>query len=197
MERASKISPNETWLENREPSADLQNSSTISMRHTIVGFASGNNQSRSCPSLYAGNECWTRRLPYLPNPLLAVFVLLLTVECLGQTYSTGIYAGGVTYYSSSLVFGSPPYRFGLEEYSYSTDAAGYIIMYSPTRGSKRGDTAHRYTRVLLGPLSFSVPLGPTAVATIGSGLIILGVGFCLAAIKARKYKGGRDETAKV
>jgi hypothetical protein len=63
-----------------------------------------------------------------PKFVLAILLVLAAMDTFGQVYSVGAHAGGVTYYPSRWVVGSPPFRFGLEEYSYSTDAAGYIVI---------------------------------------------------------------------
>jgi hypothetical protein len=121
--------------------------------------------------------------------VLAALLVLAAGGSFGQVYSAGAYAGGVTYYPSRWVVGPPPFRIGLEEYSYSTDAAGYILM---SRATQRGDTSHRRTRILLGPISFSVPLRPLAVAIIGGGLALT-IGFHVATLRLRAYKKRRDE----
>ncbi len=125
--------------------------------------------------------------------VVVALVLLGAMSSSGQVCSVGVYAGGVTYYPSRWAVGSPPFRFGLQEYSYSTDAAGYIIMVSTSRGTQPGDTFHRRTEILLGPRSFSVPLRPPVVAIIGGGLV-LSVGLFLAGLKFTDYKQRRHET---
>jgi hypothetical protein len=125
--------------------------------------------------------------------VLAGLVLFAAMSSFGQVYSQGAYAGGVTYYSSRWAVGSPPFRFGVAEYSYSTDAAGYIIMGSPARGAQSGDTFHWRTRILLGPVSFPVPLRLAAVGMIGSGVVLL-FGICVVTLRLRAHKLRRDET---
>ena len=123
--------------------------------------------------------------------VVSALVLIATMSSFAQVYSSGVYAGGVTYYSSRWTVGSPPFRFGLEEYSYSTDGAGYIIMISQGRRAQPGDTFHRKTRLLLGPISFSVPLRPAAVVIIGGG-IVLAIGFLLPVLRSTAYTQKRD-----
>ena len=132
--------------------------------------------------------------PHFQKFTLTAVVLLAAVSAFGQSnvYSVGIYAGGVTYYPSRWAVGSQPFRFGLEEYSYSTDAAGYIIMLSPTRGTQIGDTYHRRTRIFAGPVSFSVPLRPVAVDII-FGAVVLGLGIFVAGLRLRSHELKRDE----
>ena len=127
--------------------------------------------------------------------IIAATILFAAVGSFGQSnvYSIGIYAGGVTYYPSRWAVGSHPFRFGLEEYSYSTDAAGYTIMFSSGRGVQPGDTSHRRTQILLGPLSFSVPLRPISVAII-SGVVILLFGIFVTKLRLRAFTLKRDET---
>lgn len=122
--------------------------------------------------------------------VLAILLVLAAMDTFGQVYSVCAHAGGVTYYPSRWVVGSPPFRFGLEEYSYSTDAAGYIII--GRRATQPGDNFHRRTRILLGPVLFSVPLRPLAVAVIGGG-IVLTVGFYLANLRFRDFKRMQDD----
>jgi hypothetical protein len=130
--------------------------------------------------------------PSFQKFILAALVLLAAVSSFGQVYSQGIYAGGVTYYPSRWTVGSPPFRFGLEEYSYSTDGAGYIIMISPGRATQPGDIFHWRTRILLGPVSFPVPLRQGAVAIIGGSVVLL-FGVFVATFKLRSCKLRRDE----
>ncbi len=102
--------------------------------------------------------------------ILAPFLLLVAVSCFGQEF----------YVNGPWVVGSPPLRFGLQEYGYWTDAGGYIILPpSLVRGVQPGDTFHRRTQILLGPVSFSVPLQPAAVAIIGGGCVV-GIGMFVA-----------------
>jgi len=124
--------------------------------------------------------------------MLAAFILCAAASSFGQVYSSYIYAGGV--YSKTLFsFGSAPFQFGLEQYGYSTEASGYTIMASPTRQAQPGDTSQWFTRVILGPVSFSTSLRPVAVIVIGSS-IILAIGFFIASLGLRFYKRRRYET---
>jgi len=125
---------------------------------------------------------------------VSVLVLLTTIRGYGQSnvYSLAIYAGGITYYPSRWVVGSSPYRFGLEEYSYSKDAAGYVIMYSPDRERLPSDTFHRRTQVLLGPVSFSVPLRPAVVAILFS-VAAFALGVVLFRFRLKTHRLFQDE----
>src|ERR1041385_200595 len=89
----------------------------------------------------------------------AAVAFLVSWNCYAQVYSAGVYSGGVTGWGGHYV-GADKFRFGYSEYSYSTDARGFIIMISPGRGTQPGDTFHRRTEIYLGPASFSVPMRP-------------------------------------
>jgi hypothetical protein len=132
--------------------------------------------------------------PRFQTLIIAATAFLVAVSAFGQSnvYSLNFYAGGVTYYPSRWAVGSHPFRFGLEEYSYSTDAAGYTIMFSPGRGVQPGDTYHRRTQILLGPISFSVPLRPISVVIIG-GVVVLLFGFFTTKFRLRAFTFRRDE----
>jgi hypothetical protein len=113
--------------------------------------------------------------------VITVLFLFGTLDCYGQSNVYSISFDGVTtyYYPGRWVVGSPPHRFGLEEYSYWSDSAGKPLRWGrfPERTQQQpSDIFHRLTRVLLGPTSFSVPLPPLAVALIG-GCLVLGIGF--------------------
>ena len=76
------------------------------------------------------------------------------------------------------VFGSPPRLFGIEECSYWTDSAGRTILWPASRVRAAGDMHHRYTRLRLGAVSFSVPLPPTVMAVV-TGIVVLAFGTIL------------------
>ena len=126
--------------------------------------------------------------------LAALVVHAAASSCVAQSnvYSAGIYAGGITYYPSHWVIGSPPFQFGLEEYSYSTDAAGFIIMYSPDRRAQAGDTYHRRTRILLGPFSVSAPFRPPGLAALAGGVVLL-AGALLFSLRPGAHKSRAEE----
>jgi hypothetical protein len=131
------------------------------------------------------------------SPLQKLIVLVIVL--LGGEISHGaswnvrgyIYAGGI-YYDGSHCVGSPPFQFGFREYHYSTDVAGYTIMYSEVaRKSQPGDTLHMCTDLYLGPISFSVPMRPWACA-VTSGVILVFVltlaDFALRFLRRKRYE---------
>ena len=124
----------------------------------------------------------------LLNCLVAAHVLLGAMTASAGVYSQGIYSAGTCHYSTHWLVDSPPLQLGFEEYSYSTDAAGYIIFFSPIRGKQPGDTYHDCTKIFLGSRSFSVPFPPSKIALIGIGTILT-LGLLIACARSLKRAG--------
>jgi len=135
----------------------------------------------------------------LQKVFLSASILFCALDCLGQSnvYSLSIYAGGVSY-RPGWVAGSPPHCFGLEEYSYWKDSAGYIVMWAGnrSRGIQPGDKHRTHTQVLLGPVSFSVPLPRLAVAIVGATFVAV-LGFVLLVGIGRARSRHEHESLKV
>ncbi len=114
----------------------------------------------------------------LRKGLLVSFTVFCACASYGQTnvYSVSVYSGGVSHRTGWTV-GSPPWQFGLQEYSYRTDTNGLIVSF-PGMVPKPGDKYHVRTRIILGPVSFSVPLSRSMTA-LASGTMILIAGFLL------------------
>ena len=122
--------------------------------------------------------------------VIAAIMLLVAMRSFGQVYSSAIYAGGVSYYGDHCI-GSAPFRFGFGEYSYSTDARGFIIMFSPGRTIQPGDTFHSETRIYFGPTSFSVPMRPLSflvICVVALVFILAMVDFGLKYLRRRRYE---------
>ena len=104
--------------------------------------------------------------------------LLLSRSAFGQVY--GFYdSKGVLYYTfEQWMVGAPPFQFGLQEYTYYTDATGAIVIIDAWRPSKPGDVFHWGTVVHLGSISFSLPFHRGTVAifffVIMAGILVLG-----------------------
>ena len=122
--------------------------------------------------------------------VIAIITLLIAVRSFGQVYSVAIYSCGVSYYGDHCI-GSAPLRLGFCEYSYSTDARGFTIMFSPGRTIQPGDTFHSATQIYFGPTSFSVPMRPLsflAICAVASLSVLVMVDFGLKCLKRRRYE---------
>ena len=99
--------------------------------------------------------------------ILAASVIAACAKCQGQSnvYSLSIYSGGVSY-STIWVVGSPPMQFGVERCSFVTDAKGHAISVDAPRAVWLGAKEHIRTNVLLGPVSFRLPLPPWATGIL-------------------------------
>ena len=72
------------------------------------------------------------------------------------------YGGGASY-STTLVVGSSPKQFGIERESYWTDQTGEVVVpYGDLRHIPPGYRHHISANVLVGKLSFPLPLRPWA-----------------------------------
>ena len=122
--------------------------------------------------------------------VIAITALLVVMRSFGQVYSSAIYAGGVSYHGDHCI-GSAPLRLGFCEYSYSTDARGFTIMFSPGRTTQPGDTYHSATQIYFGPTSFSVPMRPLsflAICSVALLFVLFMVDFGLKYLRRRRYE---------
>lgn len=103
----------------------------------------------------------------------AALAFMVSWNCNAQVYSWSIYAGGISYYPSHLLIGSPPFQFGLQEYSYSTDGAGVIITRPNWRTPRIDDVFHDCSEIDAGPLTFHVPTRPWVVLVVGGVFFVL------------------------
>ena len=123
-------------------------------------------------------------------PLLATLMLHLGLTCFAQTNVvssfppalasqplTGYQAATVSY-TLILQIGSGPGSFRVWKGSYWTDLAGSSIPFAELTPRAPTDKHHRFTRVILGRVSFSLPLPPLAVGFISDAVILL-VGYIL------------------
>jgi hypothetical protein len=97
--------------------------------------------------------------------LLVAAVLMCGIDCRSQT---NVYSQSV---HMRWAIGSYPLRFGLE--GYRKDTAGYYILAPSGRSVGSGSVPARvkdYTSVILGPIGFSVPSPPLAVALFSVGM---------------------------
>jgi hypothetical protein len=97
---------------------------------------------------------------------LVLTTLVVGADCHAQTnvYSLSVH--------TKWVIGAYPLRFGLED--YRKDSAGYYVLAAGGRSVGTGvapTAAKDHTSVILGPVGFSVPLPPLAVALSSFGLL--------------------------
>ena len=121
----------------------------------------------------------------------ATVAFLVSWNCHAQVYSYGVYPGGVSYYPSHLIIGSPPVRLGLQEYSYSTDAAGVIITRPDWRTPRADDIFHDCTVIYVGSLEFHVPMRPWVVLVVGGvvfAFVLTLADFTLSFFKRKRYQ---------
>jgi hypothetical protein len=109
------------------------------------------------------------------------------MECLAQTniYSLSVH--------TKWAIGSYPLRFGLE--GYRRDSAGYYILADSGRSVGNGLVTGKgkdYTSVILGPIGFSVPLPPFAVALFG--IAILSTAVFTAVIVLRRLRAREEDS---
>ena len=76
-------------------------------------------------------------------------------------------------YTLILQVGSGPGSLRIAQGSYWTDSAGRSIPFAQLQPRGPGDKHHRFTRVVLGPASFSLPLPPLAAGLVGMTVILL------------------------
>lgn len=127
-----------------------------------------------------------------PSKILsaATVAFLVISNCSAGVYSTGIYPGGVTYFSP-VAIGLPPFRVGWQEYTYSTDSAGSIITRPNWRTPQPDDIFHDYTEIYVGPLKFQAPVRPTVVLVVGGvvfATVLTLVDFALRIFKRKRYE---------
>jgi hypothetical protein len=123
--------------------------------------------------------------------LATTVAFLVSWNCYAQVYSYGVYPGGVSYYPSHLIIGSPPFQFGLQEYSYSTDAAGIIITRPDWRKPRPDDIFHDCTDIYVGPLEFQAPMRPWVVLVVGGvvfAFVLTLADFALSFFKWKRYE---------
>ncbi len=138
----------------------------------------------------------------LQRAVLALLLSLGSLSCVGQSY---IWTGWTdstptNVYDWKWVVGSRAKHFGLLGYRYWTDPAGQEFSPIPVTNSSGqwvlkvdpSAVEHRRTRVLLGPLSFSVPLPKVAVAIIG-GVLVLALVFLAVVASGRGRHRTRPE----
>ena len=97
---------------------------------------------------------------------------------------TGFRVAAVSY-SPVWEIGSPPNMFGIAAQDYWTDAAGHAIPWAASKPRQPGENHHRFTRVILGRVSFSLPMRPAA-AGLASVLVVLLLFFVLYVISVAK-----------
>ena len=76
-------------------------------------------------------------------------------------------------YSILWEVGVSPCRVRVLSGDYWTDSAGQGIPWAASRPRRPGDTQHRLTRIVLGPVSFSLPIRPAAAGLIAVRVLIL------------------------
>jgi hypothetical protein len=126
------------------------------------------------------------RAAILHPVLFAALVLLCGVTCPAQSNInpsvapttgpptlTGFRVATVTY-TLVLQVGSGPRSFRIIRGAYWTDSSGQLIPLADLEARNPGDKLHHFTRIVLGPASFSLPLPPLAAGLIGITLILLG-----------------------
>jgi hypothetical protein len=121
----------------------------------------------------------------------AIVAFLVSWNCNAQVYSQSVYPGGVSYYPSHLIIGSPPFRLGLQEYSYSTDVAGVIITRPDWRTPRADDIFHDCTVIYFGPLEFHVPMRPWLFLVVGGfvfAVVLTLADFALKFFKRKRYE---------
>jgi ABC-type antimicrobial peptide transport system permease subunit len=105
--------------------------------------------------------------------------------CVTSCQDRDVYGGGASY-SSILVVGSPPKQFGIEQESYWTDQAGNLVIeYGDARKIPPGYKHHIYTLVLVGSLTFRLPLPAWAVGVLAV-VVVSAIGGFLVARRARR-----------
>lgn len=117
--------------------------------------------------------------------LLVTLVLHCGLSCFAQSNAnsspslparpaplTGYRAATVTY-TLILQVGSGPGSFRIIRGDYWTDVAGQPIPFAGSKPRAPGDKRHRFTRVVLGSASFSMPLPPLAAGFVGTALLLL------------------------
>jgi len=134
---------------------------------------------------------------------IAAPVLLCGLSCLAQ--SNDVSTRAVTFgaqpltgykvaavrYTPICEVGSPPNVFGILAGDYWTDSAGHFVPWAVGKPGKPGYSHHQFTRVLMGPVSFSLPLGHEAVGVI-SVVVVLLIGFL---VITRVTRGRTSKTA--
>jgi ankyrin repeat protein len=91
------------------------------------------------------------------------------------------------------VANSPVGRIGVSEITHWTDAAGQVIGWDRERQDKPTDTRHCQTKVLLGPMSFSVPVSLLTGAVVATAA--LSIGF-LVTLRLFRDQAQTEETEK-
>jgi hypothetical protein len=104
---------------------------------------------------------------------------------------TGYQVAAISY-SPIWDVGSPPYVLRILGGDYWTDSAGHAILWPASKPRRSGDKHHRFTRVLVGRVSFSLPLSPAAAGLLGA-VVSLVLGF--SAVACIKWRG-KCENAK-
>jgi hypothetical protein len=90
-------------------------------------------------------------------------------------------------YSPIWEVGSPPYIFRVLRGDYWTDSAGHAIPWAASKPAGSSNRHHQFTRILIGPASFSLPLPPGAVGLVGITIILL-LGFIVLGCVTRRRK---------
>jgi hypothetical protein len=93
-------------------------------------------------------------------------------------------------YSPVWEISSPPNSCRILRGDYWTDSAGHPIPLSGRKPRGPGDKHRRFTRVLLGPVSFSMPLSPSAAGVVGAFLALL---LGLVALTCVTWRGRCDD----
>jgi hypothetical protein len=126
-------------------------------------------------SVWAAKRCW----------LLAALVLHLGLTCFAQTNVVSSFPPALTSrpltgyqaatasYTLILQIGSGPGSFRVMKGSYWTDSAGRSIPFAEVQPRGPGDKHHRFTRVILGRASFSLPIPPLAAGFVGIIILLL------------------------
>jgi hypothetical protein len=134
-----------------------------------------------------------------PGYQVRKLVLLFGLTCLAAsndnsfsslTSSSGPLTGfrvAAVSYSPVWEIGSPPNVFGIAAEDYWTDAAGHAIPWAASKPRQPGDNHHQFTRVILGRVSFSLPMRP-AIAGASGILVFLLLGFLAMAYVTRGSK---------
>jgi len=129
-------------------------------------------------------------------------VLLFGLTCLAASNDnlisnsgplTGFRVAAVSY-SPVWEIGSPPNVFGIAAGDYWTDAAGNAIPWATSNPRRHGDSHHQFIRVILGKVSFSLPMRP-AIAGVAGMIVFLLLGFLAMAYIARGSKALKNVDA--
>ena len=127
--------------------------------------------------------------------LLTAFVLHCGLSCLAQSNVnsspalpssaplTGNTVAGATY-TLILQIGFGPRSFRIMRGEYRTDAAGQVIPWVDFSHGGPSGKPHRFTRVIFGSVSLTLPLPPLAAGVVGITLFLL-VGYFLFARAVR------------